>query len=79
MERVLMKNIHKSKAGKAREKTLSDQLEAEQGMAMRESESVNGWDQSKDSSTTRPHIKDFDFKDEGLWMGTESVKLKLTS
>jgi len=47
-----MKNIHKSKAGKAREKTLSHQLEAERGMAMRESESVNGWDQSKDSSTT---------------------------
>ena len=42
-----MENTHKSKAEKAREKTLSP----EGGMAMREGESVNGWDQSKDSYT----------------------------
>ncbi|XP_011008886.1 PREDICTED: putative phospholipid-transporting ATPase 9 [Populus euphratica] len=43
--------------------------EAERGMAVREDESVNGWDQSKDSSTTKPHIKGFNFKDERIMDG----------
>jgi len=43
--------------------------EAERGMGVREGESVNGWDQSKDSSTTKPHIKGFNFKDERIMDG----------
>ncbi|KAJ6718673.1 PHOSPHOLIPID-TRANSPORTING ATPASE 9-RELATED [Salix purpurea] len=43
--------------------------EAERGMGVREGESVKGWDQSKDSSTTKPHIKGFNFKDERIMDG----------
>ncbi|KAJ6429690.1 hypothetical protein OIU84_021150 [Salix udensis] len=43
--------------------------EAERGMAMREGESVNGWDQSKDPSAANPHIKGFNFKDERIMDG----------
>lgn len=35
-------------------------------MAMREGESVKGWNHIKDSHTTRPHIKGFNFKNERI-------------
>jgi len=49
-------------------------------MAMREGETVNGWDQSKDSYTLQDRtLKALILKMKGLWMGTGSVNPKLTS